>query len=46
MNVLPGWPGGLAVDGLSAVLLVTLAVVLAAVLVHAAGRASGPGSTC
>ncbi|WP_412516829.1 proton-conducting transporter membrane subunit [Actinomadura madurae] len=41
MNVLPGWPGGLAVDGLSAVLLVTLAVVLAAVLVHAAGEGFG-----
>ncbi|TDD91411.1 NADH-quinone oxidoreductase subunit L [Actinomadura darangshiensis] len=39
--MLPGWPGGLAVDGLSAVLLATLAVVLVAVLVHAAGEKFG-----
>ncbi|MFB4310843.1 NADH-quinone oxidoreductase subunit L [Actinomadura sp. GTD37] len=35
-------PGGLAVDGLSAVLLVTLAVVLAAVLAFAAAERYGP----
>ncbi|MEU8117544.1 proton-conducting transporter membrane subunit [Spirillospora sp. NPDC049024] len=38
---LPGWPGGLAVDGLSAVLLVTLAAVLAAVLAFAAAEGYG-----
>ncbi|GAA2297890.1 hypothetical protein GCM10010402_65590 [Actinomadura luteofluorescens] len=41
MTFLPGWPGGLAVDGLSAVLLVTLGTVLAAVLVFAAGEGYG-----
>ncbi|NYE12026.1 NADH-quinone oxidoreductase subunit 5 family protein [Actinomadura citrea] len=41
MTFLPGWPGGLAVDGLSAVLLVTLGAVLAAVLVFAAGEGYG-----
>ncbi|MEV0662333.1 proton-conducting transporter membrane subunit [Actinomadura luteofluorescens] len=41
MTFLPGWPGGLAVDGLSAVLLVTLGAVLAAVLVVAAGEGYG-----
>ncbi|TYC11827.1 NADH-quinone oxidoreductase subunit L [Actinomadura syzygii] len=40
--MLPGWPGGLAVDGLSAVLLVTLAVVLAAVLAYSAREGYGP----
>ncbi|MEV4002255.1 proton-conducting transporter membrane subunit [Actinomadura sp. NPDC049753] len=41
MTFLPGWPGGLAVDGLSAVLLVALGAVLAAVLVFAAGEGYG-----
>ncbi|WP_141577640.1 NADH-quinone oxidoreductase subunit L [Actinomadura sp. WMMA1423] len=46
MTFLPGWPGGLAVDGLSAVLLVTLAAVLAAVLVFAAGEGYGARFHC
>ncbi|WP_433477819.1 NADH-quinone oxidoreductase subunit L [Spirillospora sp. CA-142024] len=41
MTVLPGWAGGPAVDGLSAVLLVTLGVVLVAVLAYAAGEGFG-----
>ncbi|MFD0541351.1 hypothetical protein ACFQY7_53565 [Actinomadura luteofluorescens] len=45
MTFLPGWPGGLAVDGLSAVLLVTLGTVLAAVLVFAAGRGTALASS-
>ncbi|MEU8802156.1 proton-conducting transporter membrane subunit [Spirillospora sp. NPDC048819] len=40
-SLLPGWPGGLAVDGLSAVLVATLAAVLVAVLMYAAGEGYG-----
>ncbi|MFI0409535.1 proton-conducting transporter membrane subunit [Actinomadura sp. 3N508] len=39
--MIPGWGSGLAVDGLSAVLLVTLAVVLVAVLAYAAADGYG-----
>ncbi|KAB2370454.1 NADH-quinone oxidoreductase subunit 5 family protein [Actinomadura montaniterrae] len=39
--VLPGWPGGLAVDGLSGVLVVTVASVLLAILVFAAAYGYG-----
>ncbi|MFB4304207.1 NADH-quinone oxidoreductase subunit L [Actinomadura sp. NTSP31] len=39
--LLPGWPGGLAVDGLSGVLVVTVASVLAAILVFAAAGGYG-----
>ncbi|WP_243723108.1 proton-conducting transporter membrane subunit [Actinomadura sp. 7K507] len=41
IELLAGWPGGLAMDGLSAVLAVTVAVVLVAVLVYAAGQGYG-----
>ncbi|WP_329519840.1 NADH-quinone oxidoreductase subunit 5 family protein [Spirillospora sp. NBC_01491] len=37
-RLFPGWDAGLAVDGLSAVLVVTVAAVALAVLVHAAGE--------
>ncbi|MGH3242105.1 MAG: proton-conducting transporter membrane subunit [Spirillospora sp.] len=39
--MIPGWGSGLAVDGLSTVLLVTLGFVLAAVLAYAAGDGFG-----
>ncbi|WUH96957.1 proton-conducting transporter membrane subunit [Spirillospora sp. NBC_00431] len=39
--MIPGWESGLAVDGLSTVLLVTLGVVLVAVLAYAAGEGYG-----
>ncbi|MDL4818783.1 NADH-quinone oxidoreductase subunit 5 family protein [Actinomadura opuntiae] len=39
--LLPGWPGGLAVDGLSGVLVVTVASVLTAILVFAAAGGYG-----
>ncbi|QKG25952.1 NADH-quinone oxidoreductase subunit 5 family protein [Actinomadura verrucosospora] len=39
--LLPGWPGGLAVDGLSGVLVVTVASVLLAILLFAAGDGYG-----
>ncbi|MER6816013.1 proton-conducting transporter membrane subunit [Spirillospora sp. NPDC000708] len=39
--LLPGWPGGLAVDGLSGVLVVTVASVLLLILVFAAADGYG-----
>ncbi|NDU75773.1 NADH-quinone oxidoreductase subunit L [Actinomadura sp. DSM 109109] len=41
MTFLPGWPGGLAVDGLSAVMLAALGAVTAAVLAFAAAEGYG-----